>query len=403
MTQRYSSLSLLAFSLLVLAAGCLKKTNKPGASEYAGADGSPKVVETHGLLSETLNHSGPSWPVSALLKAGENPIWFELGPEGPLFIESPDAASLTPYLPWPNAQFSADMIVHNGFIIMAINRDGFLALGPYDEGKTVALYHIPSNGIWDLYTADAFFIWENKPATLIYRNDFFYEPDVPALKPQIYILDEASTIPLGTYIPALEIYPDDSLWEAEALHRGADGLWYFRFKEKGIEEGNTVYYRAADLSVSPEIISLSEWRKSELSEVPENIPPLLSYLFTNTKEWFSPDTNPVAKTISPDFDGTRFFQQTTAASIMDDDNYSGFLYAYCSENIALLMHPDGRCLYTYGTTKKISPLLLPKLPEGFVYTGIGILSDIIAASWEEQQGASIGAAGFMVMNLSDKK
>ena len=41
---------------------------------------------------------------------------------------------------------------------------------------------------------------------------------------------------------------------------------------------------------------------------------------------------------------------------------------------------------------------LPPLPDGFVYTGAARLGDIVLASWEEQQGVSIGAAGFMVQS-----
>jgi len=40
---------------------------------------------------------------------------------------------------------------------------------------------------------------------------------------------------------------------------------------------------------------------------------------------------------------------------------------------------------------------LPKLPEGFAYTGIGRVGNSIFASWEEQEDFSIGAAGFVVV------
>jgi hypothetical protein len=43
---------------------------------------------------------------------------------------------------------------------------------------------------------------------------------------------------------------------------------------------------------------------------------------------------------------------------------------------------------------------LPPLPEDFVYTGIGLAGDTVFASWEEQDGYSIGAAGFMVLLLT---
>jgi hypothetical protein len=40
---------------------------------------------------------------------------------------------------------------------------------------------------------------------------------------------------------------------------------------------------------------------------------------------------------------------------------------------------------------------LPPLPEGFIYTGIGMAGNNLFACWEEQVDYSIGAAGFMVI------
>ena len=40
---------------------------------------------------------------------------------------------------------------------------------------------------------------------------------------------------------------------------------------------------------------------------------------------------------------------------------------------------------------------LPKLPEGFVYTGMSRIGNSLFASWEEQEDFSIGAAGFVVI------
>jgi len=47
--------------------------------------------------------------------------------------------------------------------------------------------------------------------------------------------------------------------------------------------------------------------------------------------------------------------------------------------------------------EEISHPLLPPLPEGYVYTGIGQAWDSLFASWEEQNNFYIGAAGFMLI------
>jgi hypothetical protein len=46
---------------------------------------------------------------------------------------------------------------------------------------------------------------------------------------------------------------------------------------------------------------------------------------------------------------------------------------------------------------EITHPLLPPLPEGFVYTGIGRTGDSLFACWEEQDNFYIGASGFMVI------
>ncbi len=47
--------------------------------------------------------------------------------------------------------------------------------------------------------------------------------------------------------------------------------------------------------------------------------------------------------------------------------------------------------------EEISHPLLPSLPDGFFYTGIGRVGDNLLASWEEQEDYNIGAAGFVVI------
>ena len=272
------------------------------------------------------------WPALARLKTGENPIWFEFGQDGPNLIESASAASLTPYVPWPHAKYVTAMAVWNGFLVMAVNRDGFLVLVPsgalsQSETTELILYRSAEENLWDPYTAESFFIWEDKPAVLLYRNDFFGELTAPAPDPRVYTLDFSSPVPVGAYVPALEIFPSNGgSWETELLRRGPDGLWYYRMKEKGQARNATAYFRTADLNVEGERISFGEWMNSD----PQS--PLAAY-------GEAPENDP--------------------------GNFS-----------------------------------LPALDEGFVYTGAAVIGNVVVASWEEQQEAGVGAAGFMVVNFT---
>jgi hypothetical protein len=50
------------------------------------------------------------------------------------------------------------------------------------------------------------------------------------------------------------------------------------------------------------------------------------------------------------------------------------------------------------TEPRMDHFSLPPLPEGFVYTRIGLLGDILIGAWEEQYNWNVGAAGFMIIN-----
>ena len=401
-----------AVLLLLFAAACTGKEK-------------PREINT-GQENETQKqvYSGPAWPVLALLETGENPLWFELRPEGPGLIDSPAAASLTPYIPWPYARFVSGILVWDDFLVMAVNRDGFLILGPSawsgpqgassgaaDTGVTsgplyqdVGLYRASSGGFWDPYTAESFFLWNDKPAVLLYRNDFFAEPDAPSPRPQVYVLDKSSPVPLGAAVPALERFPSDGPWEAEVVQRGTDGFWYYRMKEKGKPQNETAYFRAQDLEGEGTKISAGQWRDSELPLGPENAPPLLALVAENAAAELGQAL--VVRAVSPDFEGPRLF--SSGAPSTGSENLT-LLYGYCrgnthddSEALALAILPDGRGFYSRGTAEKVQTFSLPALGEGFVYTGAALLGDVLAASWEEQQEAGIGAAGFMVMKFAVK-
>jgi hypothetical protein len=343
------------------------------------------------------------WPALARLRAGENPIWLEFGQDGPRLIESPAAASLTPYAPWPHAKYVAAMAVWKEFLVMAVNRDGFLVFGPVgglsqSETAELVLFRTAAGSLWDPYTTESFFIWEGKPAALLYRNDFFGELAAPTPVPQVYALDLFNPVPVGASVPALEIFPSGGNWETELLRRGPDGFWYYRMKQKGQAMPQTAYFRAEDLNVEGKKISFGEWMNSGRGEAPENIPRNLARVLGSASEYLNGITG-LLKTVSPDFEGQRIFSLGSGSTGENSLALSG----YCRrtpENLALVMLPDGRGLYSYGEKSEPGFFSLSALPEGFVYTGVAVLGNVLIASWEEQQEAEVGAAGFMVVNFT---
>ena len=393
--------------VLLLAAACTGKEPPPAPAPAAD--------------TEAAGTPGPAWPALALLETGENPLWFELGPAGPSLIDSPAAASLTPFVPWPYARFVAGFMAWNGFLVMAINRDGFLVIGAAAdaaggnaktentgaENAKVFLYRAAGGALWDSYTTESFFPWNDKPAVLLYRDDFFADPTAPSPRPQVYVLDTFSSVPLGAAVPALECFPSNGPWEAEVVRRGPDGLWYYRMKEKGEAQNEIAYFCTSNLKEPGEKISVGEWRDSDLPEGPENAPPFLAALVTKIQAQGGIGQGRagtarafVVKTVSPDFASPRLFSSRKVSAPGESENFD-LLFGYCRENpepLALAVQSNGQGFYLRGTEQDLKPFSLPSLPAGFVYTGVALLGDVLAASWEEQQEASIGAAGVMIVN-----
>jgi len=352
---------------------------------------------------EWQEYSGPAWPALARLQTGVNPLWFELGEKGPRLIDSPAAAALTPFSPWPHARYITGMLLWEGFLVMAVNGDGFLVLGGGNAGSfgggdlnEVVLYRSEGGSFWGHYTAESFFIWDDRPAVLLYRNDFFSDPVVPLLKPQVFTLDVSSPAPLGVSIPALEKYPSRGSWETELVRRGPDAYWYYRMKNK--EQNESAYYRTEDLTKEGKNITVGEWRNSERPDG-QRIPLHLAAILAHAAER-GPGKVYSVRVVSPGFEGQRFYSITPIA---DMDNFA-LMYGFCREipkPIALAVFPDGSGFYSNGEEMEVRPFSLAPLPEGFVYTGIAVLGNVLAASWEEQQEAGIGAAGFMVAALTN--
>jgi len=362
------------FLSAVLLAACSAEEGQT-ATEAAAASSAPFYA------------AAAAWPALALLETGEHPLWFELGPHGPVHIQSPHAATLAAYMPWPHARFVAEIMPWEGFLVMAVNQDGFFILRAETsmQSARAMLYRVADGGFWAPYTIGSFFLWRDQPAALLYRNDFFTAIYPVSPQPQVFVLDKSSPVPLGAEVPALhDVFPGES-WEAETLRRGPSGYWYFRMREKGSPRNRSAFFRARDLEGEGERISQAAWRSADLPQRPEQIPPNLSVMLD---EAVQPGQAFALRALSAGFEGARFFRSA--------GEQVARLYAFCREDMALLLRPDGQGLYAFGTA--VRPFSLPALPEGFAYTGIAVLGEIVLATWEEQQGAAIGAAGFMVRN-----
>jgi hypothetical protein len=285
----------------------------------------------------------PPGTLTAVLRPGENPLWFDISEEhggagagmvlarGLRRIDSPGLAEMAPFTPWPLARHAAAVLVREDVLYLGLNRDSLLALVPL-EGGDLGLYRLAGGPYWESYTLGNLFLYDDKPALFFYRDDNFAEPSAPPPDPPVLALfpgappegrDAALSAGAAPYarlepleIPALAGIPLAGGWEADILRPGTDGLWYYRGLRRRNGGREFRYFRVSDLSLEGEEIGPGLYRDSQ-KERP-----------------------------APELSG------------------------------------------------------LPALPEDFVYTHAVRLGDLTVACWEEQQDYNIGAAGFMVLRGS---
>jgi len=324
----------------------------------------------------------------AVLKAGEYPLWFQLGPQGPELLNSIDEACYSRALiPWPLAPHIRFMLARSDAVFMAVNTDGFLAFSPWEAGEgSTALYRFSGGDFWQPYTVGAFVFYDDTPAALLYRDDRFLDTGAPLPSPRTWTFSMETAVPFAFNIPSLEFFPASEGWDIDALRFCADGFWYYRAvkKDKG---GNEIrFLRGRSLGMQGETIGSGSFHNSALPEAPAAAPPALQTLLA------AMDTPGTVMAVSPDFASQRYFANTANSSV----TVLAF-YRNGDPSAALAVDLSGRGLFAVG--QATVPIALPALPENFVYTGIALCGQTIVAVWEEQEEYNTGAAGFMVLRL----
>jgi hypothetical protein len=339
----------------------------------------------------------------AILRAGVNPLWFELAEGGPRLIDSPGEAAIGSFVPWPLARHVRAMLPVEGGLVMAVNRDGFLEAAGGSAGEEgAALYRSADPLRWDCYSVASLFLYEGRPAVLLCRDDFFSDSTAPLPSPRVW-LAERGRRPWGLELPFFAELSAEEGWEVDALRYGADRRWYCRGVKRNSAAPALVFLRGADLAGRGEAVTVSAFRAAARPEPTEAAPPLLRRALEAVGRY----GGGTAAIISGEFPGPRYFAPPSGNRTAEDGLV---LSGYYRGGLALALLPDGRGCYAAAApagaggagdtaAAEIVPFSLPPLPERYVYTGAGLCGEALFATWEEQEGHSIGAAGFMVMTL----
>jgi len=329
------------------------------------------------------------------LPAAAGPRWFEFGPDGPLPIPAPDDASLVPFAPWPLARRSAGLVVSADAIAVGVNRDGFLAVHPAPDG-TLGVYRIADQEYASRYSIATVFTLGGKPGLLLYRDRFFVDPEAPAPDPRVLVLARNSPLPVPADPAAFADLPAAAGWDVDALQLGADERWYFRAsRSDSAESGDRSYFVAADperraaASSAAEFLDAGEPRRVKGSERV-----LRGALLAAEKA--IGDGAAVVSVVSPEYAGLRSYRLGSG-----DGERMQRLWAWSDARRALVLLADGTGIHA-GTAPgageaALTPIRFPALHEGFYYTGLAVAGNVYLATWEEQDGWAVGAAGFVVL------
>jgi hypothetical protein len=342
-------------------------------------------------------------PPLAVLQAGEHPLWFQFTDGGPVLIEAiEDACFSAALIPWPLAPHVRSILARGEELLMAVNRDGFICLAPWqgrdtNNAERVGLYRISGGEFWRQYTVTAFVMFDEKPAALLYQDDRFLESKAPLPSPRLWTFDLFTTGLEAMNIPSLGAFAPEDGWDIDTLRRGTDGRWYFRAVKKTAAPEIRML-RSEDLVQSGEQVSLGPFQNSAL---PEQLPAAPESLRNMLAAVFAQSGCSIASVVSPEFQSARYFAaDREKAPSGEGDSIFGFYLGGVNSGDTFFVATQSRGASLYvGADSSVRRFSLPPLPEGFVYTGIGMTGNTLVAAWEEQEGYSIGASGFMVIRL----
>lgn len=333
-------------------------------------------------------------PPDAVLRAGRYPLWFQFAETGPALLGAiEDAVFSAALIPWPLAPHVRFMLARGDELLLAVNRGGLVRLAPWDgAGGGTGLYYRSGGDFWRLYTVGAFVLYDGTPAAVLYRDDRFLDPSAPLPSPRIWALDGAE--PRSLAVPALDAFPPEAGWDADALRLGPDGLWYYRLTKKDTERPAIRMFRSGDLAQAGEAVSLGGFQGSALPAPLAAAPaPLRDFLSAA----FAQSGGGSVLVVSPEFPEARLFSPG-GGSHLTGPRMAGYYRNAQDGALAAAVLPNGTGCYAAVLPGGAPvPFSLPSLPENYVYTGIGIAGDTLFAVWEEQEAFSIGAAGFLAL------
>jgi len=328
---------------------------------------------------------------TAIVSGGENPRFFELKTSGIIPLKDPSDAALTPFEPWPLARRIVSFLIRDNLIVAASNRDGLIAFVVRKDNST-AVYRLSEPDLCGPYSMSSLFLLEDSPVVLLYRDRFFLEPEAPAPEPRLLSLASGNPRLIPRSIPAFDLFPPAEGWDIESIVQNESGRWYFRAVRGKEAGGESAYAMADDLAFESKPSSVAAFHAAQKPLPAQNAEPVLRRALEAAAMEMQSDG--VALSLSPG-------QQSAEPYLIKARGKGEMTRAWaCSDGArAYVAFADGSLTIAVGRDGPIVKTRLPVLPDAYAYTGIAAVSSMLVASWEEQDGWAVGAAGFVIVSV----
>ncbi len=338
---------------------------------------------------------------AAAVKPSAEPVWFEFGPDGPVRIDGPLDSSLSPFEPWTLARRVVGFTASGMAATAAVNRDSLLTLLP--RNGDIRLYRAPiSAADRTPYSAACTFLFDGRPAVLLYRDRFFVDPSAAAPDPRALVLAKGKAELAPADVALFAAYPASQLWDIDALGLSADGRWIFR----AVKDGAVSYAAGISLAGPSGELSAGAYRTALLPRSRLTVDGALRYALEAAVLDLPEGKAAVATVARRDGDAAESF----LVSRSDDLNVEASLaraggqvdraWGFADGERAYLLSGDGAYFSAVADSTTVSRGRFPTLPDGFVYSGIVSVGGALVASWEEQDGWSIGSAGLVFVSAA---
>ncbi|MFA6508089.1 MAG: hypothetical protein WCT14_18445 [Treponemataceae bacterium] len=335
----------------------------------------------------------------ATARPSVTPLWFEFGPNGPVSISGPLDSALTSFDPWPLARRAAGLVVRDGSVTVAVNRDGFVSLVPRKEGE-IAVYRVGDATRFAAYSIASVFLYRESPTVLFYRDRFFVDPTENAPDPRACSLLKGSLELVPVDLPVLSVFPVSQSWDIEALGLSFDGRWVM----KAVRSGGLSFAAAASLDEVKTDITAAAYRAALLPRSPKDSDGPLRVVLDAAVAELPPKKAMVATVVGAGNASTQTYLLSTSkgdnadAILSASDENVDRVWAYRDASRAFLLLGDGSYFASATGNAEIMRGHLPALPENFVYTGIAAANKTLVVVWEEQDGWAVGSAGFLLVD-----